>query len=86
MENEKSNKSKKCCYLYCLCDLVCFVFGSLLLSLAIFGNCTAGACGSCCGCLAYLGLPLIALGFVIRAWTGRGCCGSSACSTSKSDS
>ena len=31
MENEMSNQSKKCCYLYGLCDLVCFVFGSYLL-------------------------------------------------------
>ena len=75
MENEMSNQSKKCCYLHGLCDLVCFVFGSYLLSLAIFSKCTAVACSTCCGCLGYLGLPLIALGFVIRNWGGR-CCNS----------
>ena len=85
MENETSNKSKKCCYLYGLCDLVCFVFGAYLLSLAIFSKCTALACSTCCGCLGLLGLPLIALGFVIRAWTGRCCSSSFNCGDTKSD-
>ena len=31
-----TQKSKLCCYLYGLCDLVCFVGGAYLLSLAIF--------------------------------------------------
>ena len=69
----KGDKLKKCCYLYGLCDIICFVIGALLLSLAIFSKCTAVACSTCCGCLGFLGLPLIALGFVIRSWTGR-CC------------
>ena len=80
-------KNKKvCCYLAAACDLVCFVFGSYLFSLALIGKtCTAAAaCSSCCGCLSSLGLPLIALGFVIRYWCSK-CCASS-CSDSSSDS
>ena len=77
MENNKKNK-KVCCYLTGACDLVCFVFGSYLFSLALIGKtCTAAACSTaCCGCLSSLGLPLIALGFVIRSWCGK-CCASS---------
>jgi len=61
------------------------VFGSYLLSLALIGKtCTAVACSACCGCLSSLGLPLIALGFVIRSWCGK-CCASS-CSDSSSNS
>ena len=76
MENDKKNK-KVCCYLGGACDLICFVFGSYLFSLALIGKtCTATACSACCGCLASLGLPLIALGFVIRSWCGK-CCTSS---------
>ena len=71
MENDKSKKNKGCCYLLGFIDLVCFVLGSYLLSLAIFSKCTAVACSTCCGCLGLLGLPLIALGFIIRSWTGR---------------
>ena len=79
-------KNKKvCCYLAGICDLVCFVFGSYLLSLAIIGKtCTAVACSICCGCLSSLGLPLIALGFVIRYWSSQ-CC-ASACSDTSTDS
>ena len=73
-------KLKKCCYLYALCDILCFVIGALLLSLAIFSKCTPVACSTCCGCLGILGLPLIALGFVIRSWTGRCCYNDSSCS------
>ena len=73
-----SGKSKKCCYLMGLSDLVCFVFGSYLLSTALFGGCTATACTSSCGCCAVLGLPLIALGFVMRSWAKK-CCNKSAC-------
>ena len=73
MENDNKNK-KICCYLAGVCDLVCFVFGSYLFSLALIGKtCTVVAC---CGCLSSLGLPLIALGFVIRSWCGK-CCASS---------
>ncbi len=68
--------NKLCCYLYGLIDLVCFVGGTYLLSVAIFGGCCATACN--CG---VLGLPLIVLGCVIRNWTGRGCC---CCSGTKS--
>ena len=75
MENDKSKKNKGCCYLFGIVDLVCFVLGSYLLSSAIFSNCTAAACSTCCGCLGFLGLPLIALGFLIRSWSCRGCCG-----------
>ena len=83
MENNK--KKKVCCYLGAACDLVCFVFGSYLLSLALFGKtCTAVACSACCGCLSSLGLPLIALGFIIRSWCGK-CC-PSLCSDSDSNS
>jgi urea transporter len=72
---EKDNNKKLCCYLMACSDLICFVGGSLLLSLAIFGSaCTGAACAGCCGCLTYLGLPLIALGFVLRCWCC-GCCG-----------
>ena len=85
MENETSNKSKKCCYLYGLCDIVCFVLGAYLLSLAIFSKCTAVACSACCGCLGFLGLPLIALGFVIRSWRCRCCYNSSKCGYNKSE-
>lgn len=71
---EKENK-KLCCYLMVCSDLICFVGGSLLLSLAIFGSaCNGAACASCCGCLTYLGLPLIALGILIRCWCGKCCC------------
>ncbi len=79
-------KNKKvCCYLAGACDLVCFVFGSYLFGLALIGKtCTATACSTCCGCLGSLGLPLIALGFVIRYWSSK--CGASACSDSSSDS
>ena len=47
-------KNKKgCCYLAVACDLVCFVFGSYLFSLALIGKtCTAAACSACCGCLS----------------------------------
>ena len=84
MENNKKNK-KVCCYLAGACDLVCFVFGSYLFSLVLIGKtCTAVACSACCGCLSSLGLPLIALGFVIRFWCGK-CCVSS-CSDSSSNS
>ena len=85
MGNEMSNKSKKCCYLSGLCDIVCFVLGAYLLSLAIFSKCTAVACSTCCGCFGLLGLPLIALGFVIRSWRGRCCDSSSNCGESTSD-
>ena len=73
-------KNKKgYCYLSVACDLVCFVFGSYLFSLALIGKtCTVAACSACCGCLSSLGLPLIALGFVIRCWCGK--CRTSACS------
>ncbi len=67
--------SKLCCYLLGLSDLVCFVYGSFLLSLALFGACTGTACTSCCGCCPQLGLPLIALGFVIRCWAKKCCNG-----------
>ena len=60
--------SKLCCYLMGLSDFVCFVLGSYLLSTALFGGCTATACANCYGSCAVLGLPLIALGFVIRCW------------------
>ena len=79
MNDETNNKSKRCCYLYGLCDLVCFVFGSYLLSVSIFSKCTATACSICSGCLGNLGLPLIALGIVIRMWTGRCCGNASSC-------
>ena len=79
-------KNKKvCCYLAGACDLVCFVFGSYLFSLALIGKtCTVAACSTCCGCLTSLGLPLIALGFVIRYWCSKYC--TSACSDTSSDS
>ena len=79
-------KNKKvCCYLAVACDLVCFVFGSYLFSLALIGKtCTVAACSTCCGCLSSLGLPLIALGFIIRYWSSK-CC-ASACSETGSDS
>ena len=79
-------KNKKvCCYLAGACDLVCFVFGSYLFSLALIGKtCTATACSTCCGCLSSLGLPLIALGFVIRNLSSKYC--ASACSEISSDS
>ena len=84
MENDKKNK-KVCCYLAGACDLVCFVFGSYLFSLALVGKtCTAVACSACCGCLSSLGLPLIALGLVIRSWCGK--CSTSSCSDSSSNS
>ena len=84
MENDKKNK-KVCCYLGGACDLICFVFGSYLFSLALIGKtCTVTACSTCCGCLTSLGLPLIALGFVIRCWCSK-CCTSS-CSDTSSDS
>ena len=84
MENDKKNK-KMCCYLGAACDLVCFVFGSYLFSLALIGKaCTATACSTCCGCLSGLGLPLIALGFVIRSWCGKCCASSSSDSSSNS--
>ena len=79
-----SGKSKKCCYLMGLSDLVCFVFGSYLLSTALFGGCTATACTGYCGCCAVLGLPLIALGFVIRCWTKKCCDNSVFCDTDDS--
>ena len=76
MENNKKN-TKVCCYLAGASDLVCFELGSYIFSLALIGKtCTATACSACCGCLASLGLPLIALGFVIRSWCGK-CCASS---------
>ena len=54
MGNDKKNK-KVCCYLAGACDLVCFVFGSYLFSLALIGKtCTAVACSACCGCLSSL--------------------------------
>ena len=82
----KTQKSKLCCYLYGLCDLVCFVGGAYLFSLAIFSKCTAEGCSLCCGCLGFLGLPLIALGFLIRIWTGRCCCcKNSTCCLTNSD-
>ena len=81
----KGRKLKICCYLYVLCDIICFVVGSLLLSLAIFSNCTTAACSTCCGCLGFLGLPLIALGFVIRSWTGRFCYNPYNCGDNKSE-
>ena len=81
----KGYKLKKCCYLYGLCDIICFVIGALLLSLAIFSKCTAVACSTCCGCLGFLGLPLIALGFVIRSWTGRCCYNLYNCGNNKSE-
>ena len=80
----KTQKSKLCCYLYGLCDIVCFVLGAYLLSLAIFSNCTAVACSTCCGCFGLLGLPLIALGFVIRSWRCKYCCSSFECGDNKS--
>ena len=84
MENNKKNK-KVCCYLAGACDLVCFVFGSYLFSIALIGKaCTAAACSACCGCLSSLGLPLIALGFVIRSWCSK--CYASSCSESTSNS
>ena len=83
----KDVKLKKCCYLYGLCDIICFVIGSLLFSLAIFSKCTPEACSTCCGCLGFLGLPLIALGFVIRSWISRCCYNDSSCSNdAESDS
>ena len=85
MENETSKKSKKCCYLYGFCDIICFVFCSYLLSLAFFSKCAAVDCSTCCGCLGFLGLPLITLGFVIRSWTGRCCYNSLNCGNTKSD-
>ena len=85
MENETSNKSKKCCYLYSLCDIVCFVLGAFLLSLAIFSKCTAVACSTCCGCLGFFGLPLIALGFVLRSWRCKYYYSSSECRYNKSE-
>ena len=81
----KENKLKKCCYLYGLCDIICFVIGALLLSLAIFSNCTPVACSSCCGCIGILGLPLIALGFVIRSWADRCCYNLYNCGKNKSE-
>ena len=42
---EKDNNKKLCCYLMACSDLICFVGGSLLLSLAIFGSaCTSATC------------------------------------------
>ncbi|MBC8310853.1 MAG: hypothetical protein H8E72_00965 [Candidatus Marinimicrobia bacterium] len=71
--------SKLYCYLLGLSDLICFVYGSFLVSLALFGAACAGpACTTCCGCCPQLGLPLIALGFVIRCWAKK-CCNKSAC-------
>jgi hypothetical protein len=78
-----SGKSKKCCYLLGLSDFICFVFGSYLLSVAVFSSCSTTACSGCCGCCAVLGLPLIALGFVIRSWAKK-CCGNSNCCNSES--
>ena len=79
-------KNKKvCCYLAGACDLVCFVFGSYLFSLALIGKiCSTAVCSTCYGCLSSLGLPLIALGFVIRCWCGK--CRTSACSDPNSSS
>ena len=83
----KGRKLKICCYLYVLCDIICFVVGSLLLSLAIFSKCTQAACSACCGCLGFLGLPLIALGFVIKSWISSCWCNDSSCyGDPKSDS
>ena len=84
MGNQKKNGSKKCCYFYGLCDLVCFVLGTYLLSLALFSYCTAAACSTGCGCPCYYGLPLIALGFVIRSWR-KNCCSSEDSDCSKGD-
>ena len=64
------NNSKWCCYLCGLFDIICFVGGAYLLSIAIFGSC----CGaSSCNCGA-LGLPLIMLGYVVRSWRNKGLC------------
>ena len=83
--NKENGKGKLCCYLMVVSDLVCFVFGSYLFSLALIGKtCTVVACSACCGCLSSLGLPLIALGFVIRCWRGK--CRTSACSDPNSSS
>ena len=70
----KKEKSKLYCYLYGLCDLVCFVGGTFLFSLALFSKCITTACSIYCGCLGFIGLPLITLGFLIRNWNGRCCC------------
>ena len=79
--NKENGKGKLCCYLMVVSDLVCFVFGSYLFSLALIGKtCTATACSTCCGCCSVLGLPLIALGFLIRCWYSK-CCGSTTCNT-----
>ena len=84
MGNDKKNK-KVCCYLACASDLVCFVFGLYLFSLALIGKtCTVVACSACCGCLSSLGLPLIALGFVIRSWREKCCTSTSSDSSSAS--
>ena len=86
MENSKKNK-KVFCYLEGACDLICFVFGSYLFSLALIAKtCTATACSTCCGCLTSLGLPLIALGFVIRSWSGKCCTSTFSEPSSSSDS
>lgn len=74
-DNTKNNKL--CCYLNGAFDLLCFVGGAYLLSAAIFGSaCTGTAC--CLSCCSNLGLPLIALGFVVRCWRGN-CCSKGSC-------
>ncbi len=67
--------NKTCKYLYGLLDIVTFVGGAYLISIGLFGAC----CNSCCGHLAVFGLPLIVLGFVVRAWRGKCCCCCSCC-------
>jgi|TARA_B100001079_G_C16217423_1_gene428707 hypothetical protein len=79
---EMKNK-KWCCYLLGLLDLICFVGGAYLLSIAIFGGCCGAATSCNCG---VLGLPLIALGLVIHCWKKCCCCGygkESKCCSSK---
>ena len=82
MKGKCNNKIS--CYMYGLLDLVCFVGGAYLLSAAIFGGCCSTATCNC----GVLGLPLIALGFVLRCWTGNGCCccsGAKKCCAPNSD-
>ena len=49
-----------------------YIIGIVVLAIVVYF--------ACCGCCSVLGLPLIALGFLIRCWYSK-CCGSTTCST-----
>lgn len=66
-------------YLVGFNDLICFVYGSFLLSLALFGACSRTTCTSCCECCPQLGLSLVNLGFFISFWVKKCCKNSVSC-------